>query len=105
MVRTCMPATFVGRLVPVAVGATEPPGAAPPQPPAPPAPPNVGGTGWPCVYPAPSAMLVVIVGAVVSTRKVLVWTAETLPLMSTASHLTVFRPEAETVRTWPTLRA
>ena len=39
------------------------------------------------------------------TPNVLDWTAETLPLMSTASHLTVVRPNALIVRTSPTLRA
>ena len=70
IVRTCIPAVPVGRFEPEAVEPTQPPVVARPEPPASSAHENVSGTGWPCVYTAPSAMLVVIVGATVSSRNV-----------------------------------
>ena len=88
-----------------AVEPTQPLVAAMPEPPASSAHENVSGTGWPCVYTAPSAMFVVIVGATVSIRNVFVCTADVLPLMSVAIHLTVFVPGVVSVSTSPMLRA
>src|SRR4051794_35654608 len=50
-------------------------------------------------------MFVVIVGAVWSSRKDFDWTADWLPLMSTANHLTVFAPGLLFESTSPTERA
>ena len=61
--------------------------------------PSVRASVAPTVPPTPPGV------SVRPTPNVLDWTADTLPLMSTASHLTVVRPKRLIVRTSPTLRA
>src|SRR4051812_47029717 len=97
-----MPALPVGRFWP---DAAEPTQLAMPAPPWLSAQPKLSGTGWPCVYTAPSAMLTVIAGPVWSTRKDCDLTADWLPFMSTASHLTVCVPSLGSVSTSPIERA